>query len=58
MLDRIVEIVCEYQATVQEAADLFRAPADLNNLLNWRQAQLPRTGFLIQRRLFRTNFTA
>ena len=48
MLQQLVELVHQYQTTVLEAASLFQKHKgiDPSKLMNWKQAGLPREGFI------------
>src|SRR6185295_8225991 len=48
MLERLVSLINEYQIKVLEAADLFKKHKGIapDELMYWRQAGLPREGFV------------
>jgi len=46
MLDQFIALIREYQSRVEEGATLLREYKGLANPMYWRQARIPREGFL------------
>ncbi len=46
MIEQLLALIREYQMRINEAVSLFREHHALDNPINWRQAGLPREGYL------------